>query len=329
MGLVAEIERLAPRERRCAWWCTSSLRSTEQDLARALGEFRRSLMVLPADAPVLRPGAGAAASVLDVGVRGPGGARLDASLQWTGRSRTAVPMEVVHDPTGSGRHRLLRDLRRRAAMGARDRSRPRRRGDAGPRAAAAEPRHAVRAGAARHRPRARAQGARSARRDRSAGSPADGFKVKTEIRHDEPASALRDAAVEGKARPGRDRNARAVAARAPAAGLGRRARDLDLAGARARRCIPRTSIATGRCAGCWCPTDFSEEALRSAQVALDLLGARGKGELILVHAYHMPVEYSAYGTLAHRLELRSRRRRAPPRASSTSGRPSSRRRAGR
>ncbi len=32
-------------------------------------------------------------------------------------------------------------------------------------------------------------------------------------------------------------------------------------------------------------------------MALDLIGARGKGELILVHAYHIPVEYSAYGVL--------------------------------
>jgi nucleotide-binding universal stress UspA family protein len=45
------------------------------------------------------------------------------------------------------------------------------------------------------------------------------------------------------------------------------------------------------------PTDFSEESRRSAEIALDLLGARGKGELILAHAYHLPVEYSAYGAL--------------------------------
>ena len=45
------------------------------------------------------------------------------------------------------------------------------------------------------------------------------------------------------------------------------------------------------------PTDFSEEARRSAAVALELIGARGKGELILAHAYHIPVEYAAYGTL--------------------------------
>jgi nucleotide-binding universal stress UspA family protein len=37
--------------------------------------------------------------------------------------------------------------------------------------------------------------------------------------------------------------------------------------------------------------------MRSATVALDLIGASGKGELILVHAYHLPVEYSAYGSL--------------------------------
>ncbi|HVR30573.1 MAG TPA: universal stress protein [Thermoanaerobaculia bacterium] len=43
------------------------------------------------------------------------------------------------------------------------------------------------------------------------------------------------------------------------------------------------------------PTDFSEEAQRSAELALELVGARVKGELILVHAYHIPVEYTAYG----------------------------------
>jgi hypothetical protein len=37
----------------------------DADLAPALAPFRRSLLVLPADAPLLRPGAGGAASVLE------------------------------------------------------------------------------------------------------------------------------------------------------------------------------------------------------------------------------------------------------------------------
>ena len=45
------------------------------------------------------------------------------------------------------------------------------------------------------------------------------------------------------------------------------------------------------------PTDFSDEARRSAELALELVGARHKGELTLVHAYHIPVEYTAYGAV--------------------------------
>lgn len=45
------------------------------------------------------------------------------------------------------------------------------------------------------------------------------------------------------------------------------------------------------------PTDFSDEARQSAEAAVELLGDRQQGELILVHAYHMPVEYTAYGAV--------------------------------
>jgi universal stress protein A len=45
------------------------------------------------------------------------------------------------------------------------------------------------------------------------------------------------------------------------------------------------------------PTDFSDEARRSAEIVLELIADRAKGELILLHAYHVPVEYSAYGSL--------------------------------
>jgi nucleotide-binding universal stress UspA family protein len=45
------------------------------------------------------------------------------------------------------------------------------------------------------------------------------------------------------------------------------------------------------------PTDFSEEARRAAESALELVSGAQKGELVLVHSYHVPVEYSAYGAL--------------------------------
>jgi nucleotide-binding universal stress UspA family protein len=45
------------------------------------------------------------------------------------------------------------------------------------------------------------------------------------------------------------------------------------------------------------PTDFSDEAKRSASAALDLLGPVEGGELLLVSAYQLPMEYTAYGSL--------------------------------
>ena len=125
---------------------------------------------------------------------------------------------------------------------------------------------------------------------------ADGSKVATEIRHDEPAAALREAAVEHQAdlvvigTRGHSRLehlllgsvAERVIAVSPVPVLSVHAEDFDR-----HRPLRRVLV----------PTDFSEEALRSARTALELLGARGKGELVLVHAYHIPVEYSAYGSL--------------------------------
>ena len=171
------------------------------------------------------------------------------------------------------------------------------RGDAGPRAAVAELRHAVRAGAARDRHRARAQGARSARRDRS-GAVA---RRRTEGHHRDPSRRARLRAARrrarGQGRPGGGRNPRPIAARASTAGLGRRASHRRSCRSPCSRSIPRTSIATGRCAGYWSPPTSRRRRCDRPQVALDLIGARGKGELILAHAYHMPVEYSAYGAL--------------------------------
>jgi nucleotide-binding universal stress UspA family protein len=123
-----------------------------------------------------------------------------------------------------------------------------------------------------------------------------GTKVTTAIRHDDPASALRDAALEGNAdlvvvgTRGHSRLehlllgsvAERVISIVPVPVLAVHPEDFDR-----HRPLRRVLV----------PTDFSAEARRSAQVALDLIGARGKGELILVHAYHMPIEYAAYGTL--------------------------------
>jgi nucleotide-binding universal stress UspA family protein len=123
-----------------------------------------------------------------------------------------------------------------------------------------------------------------------------GTTVTSAIRHDEPAVALRDAALEAGAdlivvgTRGQSRLehlllgsvAERVIAIAPVPVLAVHAEDFDR-----HRPLRRVLV----------PTDFSEEALQSARIALDLLGARGKGELILAHAYHMPVEYAAYGTL--------------------------------
>jgi nucleotide-binding universal stress UspA family protein len=124
----------------------------------------------------------------------------------------------------------------------------------------------------------------------------DGTRVSSAIRHDEPAAALRDAALEGKAdlvvigTRGHSRLehlllgsvAERVISTAPVPVLAVHPEDFDR-----HRPLRRVLV----------PTDFSEEAHRSARVALDLIGARGKGELILVHAYHIPIEYSAYGVL--------------------------------
>lgn len=123
-----------------------------------------------------------------------------------------------------------------------------------------------------------------------------GSKIATEIRHDEPAVALRDAAIHWQAdlvvlgTRGHSRLehlllgsvAERVISISPAPVLSVHPEDFDR-----HRPLRRILV----------PTDFSEEAHRSANVALDLIGARGKGELILAHAYHMPVEYSAYGAL--------------------------------
>jgi nucleotide-binding universal stress UspA family protein len=123
-----------------------------------------------------------------------------------------------------------------------------------------------------------------------------GAVITSAIRHDDPASALRDAALEAKAdlvvvgTHGQSRLehlllgsvAERVIAIAPVPVLAVHLEDFDR-----HRPLRRVLV----------PTDFSEESRRSAEVALDLIGARGKGEVILAHAYHLPIEYSAYGTL--------------------------------
>jgi len=44
------------------------------------------------------------------------------------------------------------------------------------------------------------------------------------------------------------------------------------------------------------PTDFSGSARRAAEVAREIVrGENGPARLILLHAYHLPIEYSAYG----------------------------------
>lgn len=45
------------------------------------------------------------------------------------------------------------------------------------------------------------------------------------------------------------------------------------------------------------PTDFSDEARHSAEAAIELLGRVEGGELILVSAYQLPLEYTAYGAV--------------------------------
>lgn len=123
-----------------------------------------------------------------------------------------------------------------------------------------------------------------------------GLKVTSEIRHDEPASAIRDATLQWKADlvvigtrglSGLEHLllgsvAERVITVSPSPVLSVHHDDYD-------RHRPLRKILV--------PTDFSDEARRSAEVALELIGSRTKGELILVHAYHIPVEYSAYGSL--------------------------------
>jgi nucleotide-binding universal stress UspA family protein len=46
------------------------------------------------------------------------------------------------------------------------------------------------------------------------------------------------------------------------------------------------------------PTDFSRDAELSTSVALDLLSKQpGETTLVLLHVYHLPFEYTAYGTI--------------------------------
>lgn len=45
------------------------------------------------------------------------------------------------------------------------------------------------------------------------------------------------------------------------------------------------------------PTDFSQDAERAAQTARELLGTGEGARITLLHAYHLPVEYTAYGTI--------------------------------
>jgi nucleotide-binding universal stress UspA family protein len=45
------------------------------------------------------------------------------------------------------------------------------------------------------------------------------------------------------------------------------------------------------------PTDFSHDAAGAARAARDLFGAAEATRLTLLHAYHLPVEYTAYGTI--------------------------------
>ena len=45
------------------------------------------------------------------------------------------------------------------------------------------------------------------------------------------------------------------------------------------------------------PTDFSHDAELAARAARDLLGATAGARITVLHAYHLPVEYTAYGTI--------------------------------
>src|SRR4029450_6974584 len=45
------------------------------------------------------------------------------------------------------------------------------------------------------------------------------------------------------------------------------------------------------------PTDFSDDAQGAAHAARALFGGDGGARITLLHAYHLPVEYTAYGTI--------------------------------
>src|SRR5581483_7180020 len=45
------------------------------------------------------------------------------------------------------------------------------------------------------------------------------------------------------------------------------------------------------------PTDFSQDAQSAARVAHALLSGEGPLRITLLHAYHLPVAYTAYGTV--------------------------------
>jgi nucleotide-binding universal stress UspA family protein len=45
------------------------------------------------------------------------------------------------------------------------------------------------------------------------------------------------------------------------------------------------------------PTDFSDDAQEAANAARTLFAGEGGARLTLLHAYHLPVEYTAYGTI--------------------------------
>ncbi len=53
------------------------------------------------------------------------------------------------------------------------------------------------------------------------------------------------------------------------------------------------------------PTDFSADAEPAIEAALDLLaGVEEPGRLILLHAYHLPYEYTVYGTIPTSFDFR-------------------------
>jgi len=124
-----------------------------------------------------------------------------------------------------------------------------------------------------------------------------GYRVSTEVRQEEPAEAVRTAAASWGAdlvvigTRGMSRLehlllgsvAERVVSVAPCPVFAVHPGDLD-------RHRPLRKILV--------PTDFSDEARRAAETALDLVSARtARGELILVHAYYIPVEYTAYGAM--------------------------------